>query len=240
MQTDRRDVNYRVFENLKPGEVCLSVGCGTAQLEGDFTGRGGTVYGIDIDERSIAQAKTRIKWAQVIDIESTQSLGLPLGMFDAILFADVLEHLREPVHVLKKLRPYLKENGRMIVSLPNVANWKVRLGLLIGRFDYASSGLLDRTHVRFYTLKSAKALIQDAGLEILGIDYSTNMLNEIYGALRGKRSAPVPVSGSGSSPSPVKRGGVRKKARAFLEWLDYRLAGIFRGLLAFQYIIIAR
>jgi SAM-dependent methyltransferase len=87
--------------------------------------------------------------------------------FDLILLQDVLEHLRAPGELLRECLGLLKANGRILVSLPNVANISVRLALLCGRFEYARRGILDETHVRFYTARSARRLLEEAGYEIV-------------------------------------------------------------------------
>jgi SAM-dependent methyltransferase len=87
--------------------------------------------------------------------------------FDYIVFADVLEHLRDPAAVLRRCLPALKETGKIIISVPNIANWIIRLSLLFGKFDYMDRGILDRTHLRFFTLRSLKQLMSEVSCEIL-------------------------------------------------------------------------
>lgn len=86
--------------------------------------------------------------------------------FDVVVAGDVLEHLPRPEELLGALRPLLKPGGILLVSLPNVANVTVRASLLAGRFPYADRGILDRTHLRFYTRASARALLEGSGFRI--------------------------------------------------------------------------
>ena len=79
---------------------------------------------------------------------------------------DVLEHLVDPADVLRRVRSHLRPGGVGLVSLPNVAHWSVRKELAMGRFEYTPSGLLDETHLRFFTLHTGSALIEDAGWQI--------------------------------------------------------------------------
>jgi SAM-dependent methyltransferase len=88
------------------------------------------------------------------------------GPFDVIVAGDVLEHLPRPGDLLSALKPLLKSDGTLLVSLPNVANVTVRAALLAGRFPYADRGILDRTHLRFYTRAGARALLDQAGFRI--------------------------------------------------------------------------
>jgi len=78
----------------------------------------------------------------------------------------VIEHLRDPEAALARLRPLLGPGGRLVVSTPNIANWAIRLSLLFGRFRYAERGILDRTHLRFFTRRSFGALLATAGLRV--------------------------------------------------------------------------
>jgi SAM-dependent methyltransferase len=89
--------------------------------------------------------------------------------FDVVVCADVLEHLPDPKSVLARARSWIVPGGRLFVSLPNVANVAVRLSLLAGRFEYADRGILDRTHLRFFTRRSARRLVEDAGFRIVRI-----------------------------------------------------------------------
>lgn len=122
-------------------------------------------FGIDNDKQSIEAARKIMK-AEVYDLNDLKPLSLG-NNFDFIIFADVLEHVNSPERVLKFFQKYLKKDGQMIISLPNVANWKIRLGLLFGKFDYTDSGILDKTHLKLYTYKSGRELIKKAGLKVI-------------------------------------------------------------------------
>ena len=74
--------------------------------------------------------------------------------YEVLLFGDTLEHLPDPAAVLRRLRTRLAPGGHLVLSIPNVANWAMRLGLLAGHFDYTDRGILDRTHLRFYTRRT--------------------------------------------------------------------------------------
>lgn len=89
--------------------------------------------------------------------------------FDAVVCADVLEHLPHPELLLARIRAWLKPGGTLFVSLPNVANLTVRAGLLVGRFPYADRGILDRTHLRFYTRSTARDLIESGGYRVISV-----------------------------------------------------------------------
>ncbi|WP_375467434.1 class I SAM-dependent methyltransferase [uncultured Nostoc sp.] len=75
--------------------------------------------------------------------------------FDVLLFCHVLEHLVDPVATIKKLLPYLKVGGKVIIALPNIVNWRERSKLLLGKFEYTDGGIMDKTHLHFYTFHTA-------------------------------------------------------------------------------------
>jgi len=87
--------------------------------------------------------------------------------FDRVLLLDILEHLRSPDRILTECRALLNAQGQLIVSLPNIANITIRLMLLFGRFDYTERGILDRTHVRFFTRHTARRFLRENGYEIV-------------------------------------------------------------------------
>ena len=89
--------------------------------------------------------------------------------YDAIVLGDVLEHMAKPEQALKRLADLQPAGCTFIISVPNIANIWVRFNLLMGRFDYAERGILDKTHLRFFTRKTVKKLVNEAGLEILSI-----------------------------------------------------------------------
>jgi 2-polyprenyl-3-methyl-5-hydroxy-6-metoxy-1,4-benzoquinol methylase len=91
---------------------------------------------------------------------------LPERGFDVVLLGDVLEHLAMPDETLLQLIQVLKPEGTLVISLPNVVHWVTRLRILFGQFNYESWGTLDHTHLRFFTRKSARALIEAAGYRI--------------------------------------------------------------------------
>jgi O-antigen biosynthesis protein len=90
-----------------------------------------------------------------------------LGPFDVIIFADVLEHLVDPWRVLRQMRALLSPAGRVLISVPNIAHWSARVNLLRGRFDYADGYLMDRTHLRWFTQRTARALADSAGYRVV-------------------------------------------------------------------------
>jgi hypothetical protein len=91
-----------------------------------------------------------------------------IGPFDVVLFADVLEHLPDPHAMLLMSREALRAGGAVIVSVPNVAHWSVRTNLVRGKFQYQPSGIMDATHLRWFTAASVRSLIASSGFKVTG------------------------------------------------------------------------
>jgi len=145
----------------------LEIGPATGYLSRRFVEAGCRVTGIEVDEECARCAEQ--SGVQLIrgSVEDEEVLGQIRATFDVVVLADVLEHLTWPERTLLRMQRFLNPGGYAVVSLPNIANWKTRIGLLFGRFDYQDEGILDRTHLRFFTRRSAEAMIREAGYEVL-------------------------------------------------------------------------
>jgi SAM-dependent methyltransferase len=148
----------------KPVRI-LDVGTASGYLGKSWRKIGHYIAGIEYNAAAAEKAREYYDAFQVADVESFE---FPYRReFDYIVFADVLEHLRDPAAVLRRCLPALKESGKIIISVPNIANWIIRLGLLFGKFDYMDRGILDRTHLRFFTMRSLKQLMGEVSCEVL-------------------------------------------------------------------------
>jgi O-antigen biosynthesis protein len=142
----------------------LDVGCDTGYLGRALISIGDTVSGVEIDPVSAEEAARYLDRVVVADLERVDLVAeFDRESFDVVVFGDVLEHLRDPVQVLRQARPLLARGGYVVISTPNIAHGDVRLALLSGRFDYTKVGILDDTHLRFFTRDSLVALLHDAG-----------------------------------------------------------------------------
>jgi len=155
----------RVVHLVGSDRRVLELGPAAGHMSSILRERGCTVVGIEIDPRMATDAAQYCERVIVGDLD-TLDLDAELGSdrFDAIVAADVLEHLKDPHAVLQKLREFLAPDGFFVISLPNVAHGSVRLALLEGHFPYQRVGLLDTTHLRFFTRESIDQLLDEAEL----------------------------------------------------------------------------
>jgi 2-polyprenyl-3-methyl-5-hydroxy-6-metoxy-1,4-benzoquinol methylase len=147
------------------GRRLLDVGAADGLLSRRLTERGWKVTGIEADPRAAAAGAEHCERMLVADLDA----AVPAldGPFDAIVCADILEHLRDPAAALAALVTALAPGGDVVISIPNVAHLWMRLSLLAGRFDYAERGILDRTHLRFFTRRTLQSLLRGAGLRVM-------------------------------------------------------------------------
>lgn len=159
--------NAHTFLLEMVGRDCdvLELGTGAGGMTQALSEIGCKVVGVEIDAAAAEQAGAFADQVVVGDL-TTLDLASELGegRFDVLVFGDVLEHLPDPLAALRSTRSLLRPGGHVVVSVPNIAHGDVRLALLAGRFDYADLGLLDATHLRFFTWASLRTLLRDAGL----------------------------------------------------------------------------
>lgn len=157
--------SHRLLADLAgTGHRVLDVGSGEGALALELTQRGNTVVCLEIDPARAAIARSRGLEVHEINIERE---GIEkLGAFDVVLCGDVIEHLLDPAAALQRLKASLAPGGRLLVSIPNIAFYAIRARLLLGQFKYTDAGILDRTHLHFYTHATSRRLLEDAGLRI--------------------------------------------------------------------------
>jgi O-antigen biosynthesis protein len=150
------------------GARVLEFGCATGYMSEVLGTRNGcTVTGIEISPEAAEIARERCDRVIVGDAEELDYEELfGKERFDAILFVDVLEHLKEPATLLGRIRPFLSRKGAVFASIPNIAHGSVRLALLAGEFRYRELGLLDDTHLRFFTREGVRDLFEGSGFVV--------------------------------------------------------------------------
>ena len=194
------------------GRYVLDIGCGPGYMSELLAARGYCVMGIEHSGAVPQAASPNVQFIEA-DLES----GLPHlnRTFDFVLCLDVLEHLRDPVTLLRDIRRSLSPHGRLIASLPNSGNVYFRLNVLFGRFPADDRGLFDRTHLHFYTWAGWKELFAGGGFGIQNV-----------------RPSSLPVS------LALKRAPDSVLVLA-LETVWYWLSRVWRKLFAYQFVVTA-
>ena len=183
----------------------LEVGCAEGMTGNELKKRPGVfVAGIETNETAAEMARKVLDDVITGDIESMDIPYSP-SVFDCIIFADVLEHLVNPLDVLKKMSKLLKKDGTVIMSIPNVQFYGVVHQLIEGNWTYQKEGILDETHLRFFTFKEIEKLVKEAGLSIQQVEETLDpqyekFSNENHTALKFGR-----LSIDGLTPEEIRR-----------------------------------
>ncbi len=208
--------HYYVFRHVSGPLSVLDVGCGHGFIAERLAATGCRVTGVDElpepDRLDALQSYHRCDLMGGLDPVLPE---LRQSRFDRILLLDVLEHLPRPEQVLLQVRPLLADGGRILVSVPNVANFSTRLMLLFGRWEYADRGIMDRTHLKFFTRRTARRMIEQQGYEIVD-----------------QKSTIIPVDLLFGIPP-------RSRLMRFIATCLHALTGLMPGLFAYQCIFLA-
>jgi 2-polyprenyl-3-methyl-5-hydroxy-6-metoxy-1,4-benzoquinol methylase len=149
----------------------LDVGCSSGYLARPLVERGCTVVGIERDPDAATLARSVCEDVIVGDVEE-MDFEFESESFDVVLCGDLIEHLREPEQFLTRVRSTVREGGRLVLSTPNVANWSIRMSLLVGRWRYTERGILDRTHTHLFTRRTLVETLDRAGYRIVELDHT--------------------------------------------------------------------
>ena len=150
---------------VEPGQRVLELGTGPGTVTRILHAKGCKVTGVEMDPETLATCAPYCERTVQANLEDPQWAAPLAGeSFDAIICADVLEHLRDPRPLLNQLHGFLKPGGSVLMSLPNASHLTVVASLLGGRFPYQKNGLLDHTHLKFYGREDLDALLRECGL----------------------------------------------------------------------------
>ena len=228
----------REFRRLLPiSDRVLDVGCGQGQLGQAIRELGWEVWGVEQSPRACAVARDRLHRLIEADLHDQGRIEQAIGAerFDAVIFSDVLEHVYDPRTVLERYLGFVKPGGRVFVSVPNFVVWTNRLKLLLGRVSYDDTGVMDRTHIRLFSFRTARQLLEAVGLSVTRVASTPHLVRAFLPLIKR-------VMGGSSSVNP----------RALLDSKSYRLymkycypaeqwlASLWRTLFAFRIIVVGQ
>lgn len=207
----------KLLNMIKANTKVLEIGCATGYFTEELLKKNCRVWAIEKDKNACKIAK-KIQKAKIINC-AIENIGTQIAQgktFDYIILADVLEHLADPLSVLVELEKYLKPRGKMLISLPNVANFSIRFNLFfLGKFSYQDFGILDKTHLHFFTQKTGREIINQAGFVITNFDVVAGFeTSKIYKSSLGRIAFRI----------------------SFLRQMEYFLTTLFPGLFALEFI----
>lgn len=234
------EINQGIIRNVSNNLIVLDVGCGFGALGEAVKKKGDNiVYGIDKSEFAINIAKQRIDKAFIADVTEINKLPEEIlsSKFDLIIFSDILEHIYNPILILKEYRNLLKDEGYILISVPNIASWTVRLNLLFGRFNYTDTGILDKTHIRFFTIKSIKEVVRNSEYEVVKVDSTPNIVR-IF--LPFVKKVMVKKNNSVINPKAIIDSPYYKFYLKYVFPVELHITRLWKNLLSFQIIILAR
>jgi SAM-dependent methyltransferase len=172
-------LNRDVLSLLPPdARLIVEIGCGAGAMGREYKRSNplGRYIGIELNPEAAAVAAKRLDEVVVGHVERLPDSAIPIspGTVNALVYADVLEHLIDPWTLLQRQAHLLAPDGVVVACIPNVAHWSVLVHLLMGEWPYQDSGLFDRTHLRFFTLSSIRQLFAGAGLHVLDVRARSN------------------------------------------------------------------
>lgn len=153
-----------------PTASILEIGCGSGQTGALAMARGRAqrYVGIELMAEPAAAARTRLSHVVVGDVEE-MALDFRPAEFDGLIMSEVLEHLRDPEALLVRLHRFVRPEGLVLASSPNIAHWRVLREFISGRFPQADRGVFDRTHLRWFTPDSFASMFERAGYRVVSL-----------------------------------------------------------------------
>jgi len=164
---DPLNIDRQSVELVPKRAKILEIGCATGFI-GEFLikKKKCNVVGVEIGRGEALVARRRLNKVIEGNIEDPKVLRLINDKFDVVFASAIIEHLIDPWEALRSWKKFLKKDGFLIITTSNIAHWSVRLQLLMGKFNYHEYGILDNTHLRFFTTETFKKLINDSGYKV--------------------------------------------------------------------------
>jgi len=177
------DINLAIAKLNIKNKTILDIGCGTGLLGSILKRKGNYVMGINNSKQEIKIALNKIDECKYYDVITGKKFPFNKRV-DIMIFADILEHTPNPKEVILKLEKFLKKDGKIILSIPNICCYNLRIRHLFGYYDYDDFGTLDRTHLRFFTKKEIKRLLDECGFKIIYLTTTPYFIRPLFKVYR--------------------------------------------------------
>lgn len=202
-----------ILSIIEPHSKVLDLGCASGYI-GKYLKieKKCEIWGIEQDKNLAVKARKIMKRVFIKDLRNINNLNINTK-FDAILLADVVEHITFYDQLLRSIKKYMKSGGKLIISTPNIANISIRWNLFLGKFNYSEKGILDKTHVHFFTKNSLLYTLRSHGYKIESIDYSADF-------------GQIPIFGRILKFIPKN--------------IQYKITTVFNTILSIQFIVVCR
>lgn len=230
----------REFRRISPTTGrALDVGCGRGQLGEAVRALGWEIWGIEHDEQACETAESRLDRAIRADLNDREAVRRMLGdtRFDALIFSDVLEHLYDPRTAIERYLEHAAPSARVFVSVPNAVVWTNRFQWFLGRVRYEDTGVMDRTHIRFFTFDTAKELVRACGCTI---EHVASTPHIVRAALPLLKKWTRRASGASSDPRALIDSSAYKAYERLVYPVEAATAAAWPSMLAFRIIVVGR
>lgn len=244
---DFQQNDYPYFEEVNEGIVkhvpntqndlaILDVGAGRGSLGETLKKKGYRVYAIENNDIAAHEASKKVDHVIKLDLHDINGIRAILGeqKFKYIIFSDVLEHVYDPLDIIKNYKPFLAKDGLILISLPNAVNWLNRIRFMFGHFNYEMTGVMDRTHIRFFTFSSAKKLVQASQCVIEKVDCTPFIIRAFLPIIKRLFSRKNDFSTNGIIESPYY-----KFYEKVIYPIEYMISRVLPSLFAFRIIVVA-
>jgi SAM-dependent methyltransferase len=233
-----RELQHASPNSAARGRI-LDVGCGRGQLGEVARALGWEVWGVESSDEACDAAERRLDRVIRADLNDHDGVRRATGgtSFDGLVFSDVLEHLYDPRTVLERYLELAKPDAYVFVSVPNAVAWTNRLQWALGNVRYDDTGIMDRTHVRFFTFASARELVEASGCTVERVSSTPYLVRAVLPAVKG-------LTKGRRSAAPDPRAIIDSTAyRAYMRFLypvERAVAAMWPELLAFRIIVVGR
>jgi O-antigen biosynthesis protein len=194
-----------VYNLVNPNTKVLDLGCATGYFARELTHKNCSVFGVDNDPEAIILARAFCTQTKRLDLETFTKKDLPKKYFDTILLIDVIEHVKNVENLLLTVHNFVKPGGNLILSTPNISHLSIRVNLLSGNFNRTETGIMDKTHVQFFTPQTLKELLINTGWQPKAIFASADF-GQIPYAGRLLRHVPKSIQHAITSVTPALLG----------------------------------